>query len=133
MTASAPARPDIWGRATLDGLERKNLWVVALASVTAWAAVSGEWAVNVLAAGLLGALNLRALRRSVERLLGGPGRPSRWFVVVSTIRFILFLNLLGIVLLLFPVTVPAFAAGLSTIVVAAVAETIEQVFRRTVA
>ena len=133
MTGSAPAGPDAWSRSTLDGLERKNLWVVGLASVTAWAAISGEWAANVLAAGLLGAINLRALRRSVEKLLGGPGRPSRWFVVVSTIRFILFLNLLGIIFLFFPVTIPAFAAGLSTIVVAAVAETIEQVFRRGIA
>jgi len=133
MTAGASTGPDAWGRSTLDGLERKNLWVVGLASVTAWAAISGEWAVNVLAAGLLGALNLRVLRRSVEKLLGGPARPSRWFVVVSTFRFILFLNLLGIVFLFFPVTLPAFAVGLSTIVVATIAETMDQVFRRRIA
>jgi hypothetical protein len=117
---------DPWGKQTLDGLERKNLWVVLVASAGAWMVVSGEWALNVLGAGVLGALNLRALRRTIEVVFGGTGRPCRWFVVASTIRFMVFLSLLAAVLVLLPVRIAPFTAGLSTVVVAAAAEGIAQ-------
>jgi len=124
-TGTGPAA-DPWGKRTLDGLERKNLWIVCLASAAAWFAISGEWALNVLGAGVLGALNLRALRRSIEVLFGGAGKPSGWFAAASTIRFIVFLSLLVVVFALLPVRIPAFAAGLSTVVVAALVEAIDQ-------
>ena len=117
---------DPWGRRILDGLERKNLWIVALASAGAWPLFSAATALNVLGAGILGALNLRALRRTIETYFGGGQRPSRWFTTISTIRFFLFFNLIVVVFLVFPVQVPAFTAGLSTIVVAALAEAVHQ-------
>jgi hypothetical protein len=117
---------DPWGRRILDGLERKNLWIVALASAGAWPLFSAATALNVMGAGILGALNLRALRRTIETYFGGGQRPSRWFMTVSTIRFFLFFNLIVVVFLVFPVQVPAFTAGLSTIVVAALAEAVGQ-------
>lgn len=121
-----PAAEDPWGKRTLDGLERKNLWVVALASAAAWPLFSAAAALNVLGAGMLGALNLRALRRTIETFFGGGPKPSRWFTAVSTVRFLLFFNLIVIVFLVFPVQVPAFTAGLSSIVVAALAEALHQ-------
>ncbi len=129
MSTGAGPAADPWGKRTLDGLERKNLWIVVLASGAAWVAMSGEWAVNVFGAGVLGALNLRALRRTIEVLFGGTGKPSRWFVVASTIRFTVFLSLLVAVFVFLPVRIPAFAAGLSTVVVAAAVEAIDQALR----
>jgi len=120
------AAEDPWGKRILDGLERKNLWVVALASTAVWPLFSAAAALNVLGAGVLGALNLRALRRTIETFFGGGPRPSRWFMMASTIRFLVFFNLIVIVFLVFPVQVPAFTAGLSTIVVAALAEALHQ-------
>jgi hypothetical protein len=126
MSTGAGPADDPWGKQTLDGLERKNLWVVFVASAAAWIVFSGEWALNVLGAGVLGALNLRALRRTIEVLFGGTGKPSRWFVVASTVRFMVFLSLLVAVFVLLPVRIVPFAAGLSTVVVAAAAEGIDQ-------
>ena len=120
---------DPWGRRTLDGLERKNLWVIVLAAGAAWIFFSGESALNVLGAGALGALNLRALRRSIEALFGGRREVSRWFAVISGVRFFLFLNLLIAVIVFLPVQIPAFAVGLSTIVAAAFAEAVDQGLR----
>jgi len=117
---------DPWGKRTLDGLERKNLWIVAAASTAAWPLFSKATALNILGAGILGALNLRALRRTIETYFGGGATPSRWFMTISTIRFLLFFNLIVVVFLFFPVQVPAFAAGLSTVVVAALAEAVHQ-------
>ena len=120
---------DPWARRTLDGLERKNIWVLGLASGVTWYFFGGEMALNTLGAGTLGALNLHALRRSVEALLGGRTNPSRWFAIASGIRFFFFLNLLIAVLVFLPVSLPPFAAGLSTIVLAAFAEGIDQAVR----
>src|SRR3990172_8895762 len=119
MTDAAPGVADAWGKRTLDGLERKNLWVVAIVAAVAWASFSAVTALNVLGAGILGALNLRALRRTIETFFGSGAKPSRWFMTASTIRFLLFFNLIVVVFLIFPVRVPAFTAGLSTGVVAA--------------
>ena len=80
----------------------------------------------MLGAGGLGALNLPALRRTVEAFLGGRRDVSRWFAISSGIRFFVFLNLLIAVFVFLPVSLPAFAAGLSTIVAAAFAEGIDQ-------
>jgi len=126
--SSAP-REDVWGQRTLDGLERKNVWTIALASAVAWFFYSGEVALNVLGAGVLGALNLRALRRTVEGLFGGRRDVTRWFAIVSGIRFFFFLNLLVAVFIFLPVKLPAFAAGLSTVVAAAFAEAVHQAWR----
>jgi hypothetical protein len=120
---------DPWGRRTLDGLERKNLWFVVLGAGAAWIFFSGESALNVAGAGVLGALNLRALRRSIEVLFGERRRVPRWFVAISGVRFFLFLNLLVAVMVFLPVQIPAFAAGLSTIVAAALAEAVDQGLR----
>lgn len=120
---------DVWGRRTLDGLERKNVWAVGLVSALAWFLYSGEVALNVLGAGVLGALNLRALRRTVESLLGGRQDASRWFAIASGVRFFLFLSLLVAIFVFLPVKLPAFAAGLSTIVAAAFAEALHQAWR----
>jgi len=120
---------DPWARRTLDGLERKNIWVVVLASGVTWYFFGGEMGLNTLGAGTLGALNLRALRRTVEALLGGRPNPSRWFAIASGVRFFFFLNLLIAVLVFLPVSLPPFAAGLSTIVLAAFAEGIDQAVR----
>ena len=120
---------DVWGQRTLDGLERKNLWIVGLASALAWQFYSGEAALNVFGAGVLGALNLRALRRTVEAVIGGRRDVSRWFAIASGVRFFFFLNLLVAVLIFLPVILPAFAAGLSTIVAAAFAEAVHQAWR----
>ncbi|MFQ5458295.1 MAG: hypothetical protein ACE5FC_07590, partial [Myxococcota bacterium] len=105
------------------------LWVVALAAAASLYFFGGEIALNVLGAGFLGALNLRALRRTVEALLGGRANPSRWFAIASGARFFFFLNLLIAVFVFLPVSLPAFAAGLSTIVLAAFAEGIDQAVR----
>ncbi len=123
------AGEDPWGKRTLDGLERKNLWIVAAASAAAWPLLSKATALNLLGAGLLGALNLRALRRSVEAFFRGDRIPSRWFAAIPTIRFFLFFNLMVVVFLLLPVQPRAFAAGLSTVVVAALIEAIDQALR----
>ena len=120
------AAEDPWGKRTLDGLEQKNLWVVVLLSAAVWPIFSPVASLNVLGAGILGALNLRALRRTIETYFGGGERPSRWFMTVSTIRFFLFFNLIVVAFLVFPVEVPAFTAGLSTIVPAALAEAVHQ-------
>ncbi len=117
---------DPWGKRTLDGLERKNVWAVLLVAAVAWYFFSAESALNVLGAGFLGALNLRGLRRSVEGLFGRKGEASRWFTLVSGIRSFLFLSLLIAVMVFLPVQVPAFAAGLSTVVLAAFAEAVHQ-------
>jgi hypothetical protein len=129
MREPPPPAEDPWGKRTLDGLERKNLWVVALAAGAAWIFFSGESALNVGGAGVLGALNLRALRRSVEALFGSGREVSRWFAVISSVRLFLFLNLLIAVFVFLPVQIPAFAAGLSTIVAAAFAEAVDQGLR----
>ena len=126
MTDAAPPVADAWGKRTLDGIERKNLWVVAIAAAAAWASFSAVTALNVLGAGILGALNLRALRRTIETFFGNGAKPSRWFMMASTIRFLLFFNLIVVAFLIFPVRVPAFAAGLSTVVAAALAEALHQ-------
>jgi ATP synthase I chain len=126
--APAPLE-DAWGRRTLDGLERKNVWVLGAVSALAWWLYSGEAAANVLGAGALGALNLRALRRTVEAFLGGRRDASRGFAIASGIRFFIFLNLLIAVFIFLPVNLPAFAAGLSTVVGAAFAEAIHQAWR----
>ncbi len=120
---------DPWARRTLDGLERKNIWVLGLASGVTWYFFGGEMALNTLGAGILGALNLHALRRSVEALLGGRTNPSRWFAIATGIRFFFFLTLLIAVLVFLPVSLPPCAAGLSTIVLAAFAEGIDQAVR----
>ncbi|MDP3938776.1 MAG: hypothetical protein Q8R92_11675, partial [Deltaproteobacteria bacterium] len=102
---------------------------VGLASALAWHFYAGEVALNVFGAGVLGALNLRALRRTVEAVLGGRRNVSRWFAIASGIRFFFFLNLLVAVFIFLPVILPAFAVGLSTIVAAAFAEAIHQAWR----
>ncbi len=120
---------DLWGKRTLDGLERKNFWIVAALSAAAWPLFSNATALNVLGAGMLGVMNLRALRRSVEAFFRGDRKPSRWFAAIPTIRFFLFFNLIVVVFLLLPVQPRAFAAGLSTVVIAALVEAIDQTLR----
>ena len=121
-----PPAEDPWGKRILDGLERKNLWVVTIAAAAAWPLFSAATALSILGAGILGALNLRGLRRTIEAYFGGGAKPSRWFMTVSTVRFLLFFILIVVVFLIFPVEVPAFTAGLSTVVVAALAEAAHQ-------
>jgi len=123
------AAEDPWAKRTLDGLERKNFWIVAALSAAAWPLFSKATALNVLGAGILGTLNLRALRRTIETYFGGGERPSRWLAAIPTIRFLLFFNLIVVVFLLLPVQPRAFAAGLSTVVVAALVEAIDQALR----
>ncbi len=46
MTDPAPPVADAWGMRTLDGIERKNLWIVAIASAAAWPLFSAAAALN---------------------------------------------------------------------------------------
>ena len=120
---------DPWTKLTLDGLERKNVWVVFLAVGAAWYFLSGKWAVSVFLGGVLGIFNLRGLRRSLETFFFRADRVSLWFIVASAFRFFMLVTLIALAVLVLPVNLLALALGLSTVVGAALAQAVAHALR----